>query len=39
MVLLGVWIAERSRGGRGSTARDTLASSEDDVAQSQEHIR
>jgi drug/metabolite transporter (DMT)-like permease len=39
MVLLGVWIAERNRTVRGSAASDTLARSEDDVAQPQEHIR
>jgi hypothetical protein len=39
MVLLGVWIAERNLGGRGSAASDTSALSEDDVAQPQEHIR
>jgi drug/metabolite transporter (DMT)-like permease len=39
MVLLGVWIAERNRGGRRLAASDTSALSEDDVTQPQERIR
>jgi drug/metabolite transporter (DMT)-like permease len=38
-VLLGVWIAERNHGSRGSAASDAVTFSEDEVAQSQERIR
>jgi drug/metabolite transporter (DMT)-like permease len=39
MVLLGVWIAERNLGDRGPAATDAMASSREDIAQPQEHIR
>jgi drug/metabolite transporter (DMT)-like permease len=39
MVLLGVWVAERNRGDRGSVASDILAYSREDVARSQGRIR
>jgi hypothetical protein len=39
MVLLGVWIVERNLGDRGPAATDAMASSSEDVAQSQEHLR
>jgi drug/metabolite transporter (DMT)-like permease len=39
MVLLGVWVAERNRGRRGSAASDTLAVPGEDVAHPQERVR